>query len=78
MDRLTEYDYEMHYRPAKANIINIADGLLRMPDLYSQNHVAENEKRMAMAVILKPVLTMPSREMPSPVNSSGSSAVLLQ
>lgn len=75
MDRLTEYDYEVHHRPAKANIMGIADGLSRMPDLYSQNHVAEDEERMAMAVTLKPVLTTPLRESQSPPRQTESSFV---
>lgn len=30
MDRLTEYDYEVHHRPCKANIMRIADGMSRL------------------------------------------------
>ena len=48
MDRLTEYDYEIHHRPCKANIMGIADGLSRMPGHWSTNARAEDSERMAM------------------------------
>lgn len=49
MDRLTEYDYEVHHEPATSNKIRIADGLSRMPKAYTQPAFAEDSKRMAMS-----------------------------
>ena len=50
MDRLTEYDYIIHHRPSKTNIMGLADGMSRMPGRYSQTAVSEDSERMSMAV----------------------------
>lgn len=50
LDRLTEYDYEVHHRPCKSNIIRIADGLSRMPGRYSQYATAVDLERIALVV----------------------------
>ena len=50
MDRLTEYDYIVHHRPSKSNIMGLADGMSRMPGRYSQSAIAEDEERMTMAL----------------------------
>ena len=50
MDRLTEYDYEIHHRPCKANIMRIADGMSRLPAKYSQSATAIDLERMVLAV----------------------------
>ena len=54
MDRLTEYDYIVKHGPCKSNIMRLADGMSRMPGLYSQYAVAEDEERMAMTTVLRP------------------------
>ena len=64
MDRLTEYDYIVKHRPCKSNIMRLADGMSRMPGLYSQYAVAEDEERMAMTTVLRPhhltIATLPN------------------
>ena len=50
MDKLTEYDYEVHHRPCKANIMRIADGMSRLPAKYSQSATAIDLERMVLAV----------------------------
>ena len=52
MDRLTEYDYEVHHRPCKANIMRIADGMSRLPAKYSQSATAIDLERMVLTVAL--------------------------
>ena len=59
MDRLTEYDYIVHHRPSKANIIGLADGMSRMPGKYTQSAVSEDSERMTMASVSFPVPTKP-------------------
>ena len=49
MDRLTEYDYIIQYRPGKATVMGLADGMSRMPGRYNQVAKAEDTERMAMA-----------------------------
>ena len=59
MDILTEYDYEVHHRPYKANIMRIADGMSRLPAKYSQSATAIDLERMVLAVAhLHPRLTI--------------------
>ncbi len=48
--RLTEYDYEIHHRPCKANIMRIADGIPRLPAKYSQSATAIHLERMVLLV----------------------------
>lgn len=48
MDRLTEYDYEVHHRPCKATIMRIADGMSRLPAKYSQHAMAIDLERMVL------------------------------
>lgn len=52
MDRLTEYDYVIQHRPSNANVMQLADGMSRMPGRYRQTAVAEDSERMAMCVPL--------------------------
>lgn len=47
MDLLAEYDFTVHHRPNTVAIMRIADGLSRMPGIYSQRHVAKDGERMA-------------------------------
>jgi uncharacterized protein YutD len=35
MDILTEYDYIVHHRPCKSNIMKLTDGMSRVPGHYS-------------------------------------------
>lgn len=67
MDRLTEYDYIVHHRPCKSNIMCLADGFSRMPGYYSQNVIAEDSERLAMAVALGETEATPAGE---PVSSN--------
>ena len=50
MDRLTEYDYEVHHQPCKANIMRIADEMSRLPGKYSQFATAIDLERMILAI----------------------------
>ena len=50
MDRLTEYDYEIHHRPCKVNIMRIADGISRLLAKYSQSATAIDLEGMVLAV----------------------------
>ena len=59
MDRLTEYDYVIHHRPSKANVIGLADGMSRMPGRYQQSAVAKDEERLAMVASL-PRVALPT------------------
>lgn len=49
MDRLTEYDYEVHHRPYKVNIMRIADRESHLPAKYSQHATAVDLERMVLA-----------------------------
>ena len=49
MDRLGEYDIEVHYRPSRDQHIGIADGLSRMPTRLTTIPKAEDADRIAMA-----------------------------
>ncbi len=51
MNRLTEYDYVVRHRPCKANIMQIADDMSRMPERYSQFVIVEDSERMIMTLI---------------------------
>ena len=53
MDRLSEYDFKIHHRPNTASIMGIADGLSRMPGVYSQQHIVEDAERMVMCTQLQ-------------------------
>ena len=48
MDRLTEYNYIVHHRPYKSNIMGLADGMSRMPGRYSQNVFIKDLDRLGM------------------------------
>ena len=50
MDRLTKYDYEVHQRLCKANIMRIADGMSCLSAKYSQSAIAIDLERMILAV----------------------------
>lgn len=73
MDRLTEYDYEVHYRPCKANIMRIADGMSRLPAKYSQHVTPVNLEKMVLTVTLIqsrfPILSSLSSDRPTPERS---------
>lgn len=65
MDRLTEYDYVVHHRPCKANIMGLADEMSRMPGRYSQVAVAEDSERITMVVAFptgKKGMTLPAMQ----------------
>ena len=49
-DRLTEYDYKVHHRPYKANIMRIADGISCLPTKYSQSATGIDLERIVLAV----------------------------
>ena len=48
MDWLTEYDYKVHHRPCKANIMQIADGISCFPAKYSQSATAIDLEKMVL------------------------------
>ena len=52
MDRLTEYNIEVHHRPATANVIRIADGLSRFPKYLRENPIKVNTEHISMSVIM--------------------------
>ena len=58
MDRLIEYDYEIHHRLCKANIMRIANGMSCLSAKYSQSATAIELKRMVLTVAY-PYLRLP-------------------
>ena len=48
IERLGEYDIEVHHRPCSDNTMRIADGLSRMPGIYVDQHVREDTEKMAI------------------------------
>ncbi len=50
MDKLTKYDYDVHHRSCKANIMRIADRMSHLPAKYSQSATAIDLERMILAV----------------------------
>lgn len=49
-----EYNYKVHHKPCKANIIKIVDGLLQMPERYSQFTVAVDLEQIVLVIICHP------------------------
>ena len=48
MDRLIEYDYEVHHQSCKANIMHIADSISRFLAKYSHSATTIDLKRMVL------------------------------
>lgn len=68
MDRLTEYDYIIHHRPSKSNIMGIADGMSRMPGRYNDHNIlTEDLERLGIAAATTPGSTSSST---GPVNKT--------
>ncbi|TAQ83554.1 hypothetical protein B7494_g8120 [Chlorociboria aeruginascens] len=56
LDRLTEYDFEVHHRPGKSNLVSIADGLSRLPGNMQDEPIRIDTERLALPVIPQPQL----------------------
>ena len=53
LDRLTEYDIEVHHRPGKSNLVCIADGLSRLPGSLQDEPVRFDTERMAFTATVE-------------------------
>lgn len=50
MDKLTEYNYEVHHRLCKGNIMEIVDSMSCIPAKYSQSATTIDLERMILAI----------------------------
>lgn len=71
MDRLGEYDFELHHKSSRDQHMAIADGLSRLPRRLTFVPIAEDSERIAMAAVettaLQPTLLPRPQTHPPPL-----------